>query len=117
MLLSEAKILKKTASMDDRLFTSCALFVSNMWDQIPADNVEAVKKTQIEKLTEKFGDLDQESQIVYLSCKKAQLAQEYGVITEDFDQLLSGISNLVVSYMQSSLQIYYRLARKKKQLK
>ena len=94
--------------MDLKLFTSCALFVCNMWDQIPAENVEAVKKEQIEKLTKKLEDLDEHSQIIYLSCQRAQLAQKYGVITEDFDQLLSGISNLVVSSMQSNLQIYSR---------
>ena len=93
--------------MDVRLFTTCALFVSNMWDQIPPKDVEDVKRKQIEKLTKKMGELDQ-SQIVYLSCQRAQLAQTYGVITEDFDQLLSGISNLVVSSMQISLQIYTR---------
>jgi len=79
-----------------------------MWDQIPAENVEEVKKTQIANLTKKLKDLDEQSQIIYLPCQRAQLAQKYGVITEDFDQLLNGISNLVVSSMQSSLQIYSR---------
>ncbi|KAL9963746.1 hypothetical protein ACROYT_G027280 [Oculina patagonica] len=107
-LLNHAAMLKEKASMDVKLFTSCALFVCNMWDQIPAENVEDVKRTQIQKLTKKFGDLDQEKQIIYLSCQRAQLAQTYGVITEDFDQLLSGINNLVISSMQISLQIYSR---------
>jgi len=79
-----------------------------MWHQIPAENVEEVKKTQIAKLTKKLKDLDEQSQIIYLSCQRAQFAQKYGVITEDFDQLLNGISNLAVSSMQSSLQIYSR---------
>lgn len=108
LLLNYATELKKEASMDLKLFTSCALFVCNMWDQIPAENVQEVKKKQIEKLTKKLKDLDEQSQIVYLSCRRAQLAQKYGVITDDFDQLLSGISNLVVSSMQSNLQIYSR---------
>ena len=108
MLLNYAKRLKKDANMDVRLFTSCTLFVCNMWDQIPAENADEVKRQQIEKLTKKLGELNQESQIVYLSCQRAQHAQEYGVITEDFDQLLSGISNLVLSSMQNNLQIYYR---------
>lgn len=108
LLLNYATELKKEANMDLKLFTSCALFVCNMWDQIPAENVQEVKKKQIEKLTKKLKDLDERSQIVYLSCQRAQLAQKYGVITDDFDQLLSGISNLVVSSMQSNLQIYSR---------
>lgn len=108
LLLNYATELKKEANMDLKLFTSCALFVCNMWDQVPAENVQEVKKKQIEKLTKKLKDLDERSQIVYLSCQRAQLAQKYGVITDDFDQLLSGISNLVVSSMQSNLQIYSR---------
>ncbi|XP_078380423.1 uncharacterized protein LOC144663376 [Oculina patagonica] len=108
VLLNYATKLKKEANMDVKLFASCALFVSNMWDQIPAENVEEVKRTQIEKLTKKLGDLDQQSQIIYLSCQRAQLAQTYGVITKDFDQLLTGINNLLISSMQTSLQIYSR---------
>ncbi|XP_078380451.1 uncharacterized protein LOC144663397 [Oculina patagonica] len=108
MLLNHATTLKEKANMDVKLFTSCALFVCNLWDQIPAENVEEVKRTQIQKLTKKLGDLDQQKQIIYLSCQRAQHAQTYGVITEDFDQLLSGINNLVISSMQTSLQIYSR---------
>jgi len=100
--------LKKEAKLDLKLFTSCALFVCNMWDKIPANNVEEVKKTQIAKLTKKLKGLDEQSQVIYLSCERAQLAQTYGIITEDFDQLLSGINNLVVSSMQSNLEIYSR---------
>ena len=98
--------------MDVKLFTSCALFVCNKWDDIPAKDVEDVKKKQIETLTKKWGDIDQQSQIIYFSCQRAQLAQNYGVITEDFDQLLSGINNLVISFMQTSLQIYSRQVEK-----
>lgn len=108
LLLNNATKLKKEANIDLKLFTSCALFVCNMWDQIPVKDVQEVKKNQIEKLTKKLPDLDEQSQIIYLSCQRAQLAQKYDIITDDFDQLLSGISNLVVSSMQSSLQIYSR---------
>lgn len=94
--------------MNENLFTKCALFVSNKWDEIPPNDAEQVKQKQLETLTERFGDLDPGKQIFYLSCNKAQSAQAYGVITEEFDKLLDGISNLVVSYMQSSLQIYSR---------
>ena len=108
LLLNYAAKLKKEANMNLKLFASCALFVCNMWDQIPLKDVQKVKKEQIKKLTKKLPDLDEQSQIIYLSCETAQLAQKYGLITDDFDQLLSGISNLVVSSMQSSLQMYSR---------
>jgi len=108
VLLNHAKELKKEANLNTKLFTSSALFVCNMWDKIPSNDVEDVKKTQVEKLTKKLKGLDEQSQIIYLSCKNAQLGQTYGVITEDFDQLLSGISNLVVSSMQNSLESYSR---------
>ena len=108
VLLNYATKMKKEANMDVKLFTSCALFVCNFWDQIPAENVDEVKKNQMEKLTKKLGDLDQQSQVIYLSCQRAQFAQTYGIITEDFDHLLSGINNLVVSSMQNSLKMYSR---------
>ena len=94
--------------MDLELFTGCTLFVSNKWDQIESEEREEVKKAQIEKLTKKLGNLDPKSQIVYLSCKTAQLAQTYGVITGEFNDLITGISNLVLSSMKNNLQKYCR---------
>ena len=94
--------------MDLKLFASCALFVCNKWDEIKSSEVVEVQSEQIEKLTKKLGSFDPKSQIVYLSCKRAQKAQEYGVITEDFDDLINGISNLIVSSMNANLQIYTR---------
>ena len=94
--------------MDLKLFASCALFVCNKWDEVKPKEAEEVKSEQIEKLTTKLGSFDPKSQIVYLSCKRAQKAQEYGVITADFDDLINGISNLIVSSINSNLQIYFR---------
>ena len=98
--------------MDLALFSRCALFVSNQWDLIDDKEREEVKKAQIETLTRRLSNLDPTSQIVYLSCKNAQLAQEYGVITEDFNDLITGISNLVVSSMQNNLLMYCRCVKK-----
>ena len=67
-----------------------------------------MKKEQIDKLSRRLGNLDPKSQFVYLSCKTAQLAQTYGVITGDFDDLIAGIRSLVVSSMQSNLLMYTR---------
>ena len=106
MLLSRVSRLKREAKMDLKLFASCALFVCNKWDEVEAREVEEVKSEQIEKLTKKLGSLDPKSQIVYLSCKRAQKAQKYSVITGDFDDLINGISNLIVSSINGHLQIY-----------
>ena len=94
--------------MDLALFTGCTLFVCNKWDLIKDEEREEVKKAQIERLTKRLPNLNPKSQIVYLSCTTAQLAQTYDVITGDFNQLITGISNLVVSSMQYNLLMYTR---------
>ncbi|PFX16121.1 MAP kinase kinase kinase wis4 [Stylophora pistillata] len=106
-LLQKVKAHKGNERMDDRLFTKSALFVSNFWDTIPPEEVDEVKNSQLEALTRKMGELD-ESQIIYMSCKRVQLAQSYGLITGEFHQLINGISSLLKSYMNDSLQIYYK---------
>ena len=107
-ILNCAQALKKNAKMDLTLFTGCMLFVCNKWDLIEGKEREEVKKAQIEKLTKRLGNLNPKSQIVYLSCETAQLAQTYGVITGEFNDLITGISNLVVSSMKNNLQKYCR---------
>ena len=108
MLLSSAASLKREAKMDLKLFVGFALFVCNKWDEIKPAEEEEVKLEQIKRLTKKLGRLDPHLQIVYLSCKGAQVAQEYGVIRSDFDNLIRGISSLLVSSMQNNLDIYTR---------
>ena len=108
MLLTYAQNLKENAEVDLALLTGCTLFVANKWDLIEKEEREEVKKAQIEKLSKKLRNLKPSDQIVHLSCKNAQLAQTYGVITGDFDDLSAGISNLVVSSMINNLQKYYR---------
>lgn len=84
------------------------LFVCNKWDLIDDKEREEVKKEQIKKLTKRLGHLNPNSQIVYLSYKTAHLAQTYGVITGDFNELITGINNLVVSSMQNNLLMFTR---------
>ena len=114
MLLNSAQSNLTTAAKSQlALFTGCTLFVCNKWDRIKSEEEEEVKKEQITKLSKKLVKLDPKSQIVYLSCTTAQKAQSYGYITEDFNQLITGISNLLVSSMQSNLQIYFRCVKRK----
>ena len=94
--------------MDLTLYTGCMLFVCNKWDLIDDKERQKVKKKQIEKLTKRLGKLNPKSQVVHLSCKTAQLAQTYGVITGDFNELITGINSLVASSMQNNLLMYTR---------
>lgn len=107
-LLTCAQNLRKSANLNLSLSAGCTLFVCNKWDLVEDKEREEVKKDTIEKLTRILGNLDPKSQIVYLSCKTAQLAQTYGVVTEDFSNLITGIGNLVVSSMKNNLQMYSR---------
>ena len=107
-LLTYAQNLKENAEVDLALLTGCTLFVANKWDLIERKEREEVEKAQIEKLSKKLRNLNPRSQIVHLSCKTAELAQTYGVITGDFDDLIAGISNLIISSMRNNLQKYCR---------
>ena len=108
MLLNTAKSTSKLTSDTEASFTGCALFVCNKWDRIKREEEEEVKKEQIAKLEKRLINLDPKSQIVYLSCTTAQKVQTYGYVTEDFSNLITGISNLLVSSMQNNLQMHYR---------
>ncbi|CAH3120313.1 unnamed protein product [Pocillopora meandrina] len=107
-LLTSAQNLRKSANLDLSLSAACTLFVCNKWDLVKNNEREEVKRDTVGKLTRILGNLDPKSQIVYLSCKSAQLAQTYGVVTEDFSNLITGISNLVVSSMKNNLQMNTR---------
>ena len=82
--------------------------IKNFVECILNEDVQKAIGMQIEKLSKKLPNLNPRSQIVHLSCKTAQFAQTYGLITGDFDDLIAGISNLVVSSMKNNLQKYCR---------
>ena len=102
-LLKYAQNLRKNANLDLSLSAGCMLFVCSKWDLVKNNEREEVKSEEVkrhtvEKLTRILGNLDPKSQIVYLSCKTAQLAQTYGVVTEDFSNLIIRlIIRLVIS--------------------
>ena len=106
-LLTSAQNLRKSANLDLSLSAACTLFVCNKWDLVENNEREEVKRDTVGKLTRILGNLDPKSQIVYLSCKSAQLAQTYGVVTEDFSNLITGITGRWTS--NNSKIISYRL--------
>ena len=90
------------------LFTGCALFVCNKWHLIQPNDQKEVKEAQVAKLSKKLPNLDPGKQMVYLSCKTAQTCQKFGYITPDFNNLIAGISHLIVSAMQNKLEMHFR---------
>ena len=105
---AQAKLTKN----DLALFTGCALFVCNKWDLIQPNEQEEVKEAQVKKLFKKLPNLDRRKQMVYLSCTTAQTCQKYGYITQDFNNLIAGISHLIVSAMQNKLEMHFRYLNK-----
>ena len=97
-----AQNLRKNANLDLSLSDACTLFVCNKWDLVENNECEEVKRDTVEKLTRILGNLDPKSQIVYLSCKTAQLAQTYGVVTEDRKSTRLNSSHVRTSRMPSS---------------
>ena len=67
-----------------------------------------VKEAQVAKLSKKLPNLDPGKQMVYLSCTTAQTCQKCGYISPDFNNLISGISHLIVSAMQNKLEMHFR---------
>ena len=46
--------------------------------------------------------------MIYLSCTTAKTCQKFGYITPDFNNLIAGISHLIVSAMQNKLETHVR---------
>ena len=77
-LLEEVR--KVTLNEKGEFSSKSALFVCNKWDQIPQKEIEEVKKYVIRKLEKCWRGLVPESQIIYMSAKKAIDAQKLGII-------------------------------------
>ena len=66
-------------------------------------------KNHIEtKLTECWPFLDPESQIIYMSAKEDIVAQNLGVVTKEFAELMNGIKSMVLKSIEARLQIQWR---------
>lgn len=72
-----------------------------------------MKEAQMKLLSKKVFNLDPNAQMVHLSCKIAQICQtRLGHVTEGFQDLTTGICNLLVSSMQNKLEMHYRYVNK-----
>ena len=105
-LLEEVR--KVTLNEKGEFSSKSALFVCNKWDQIPQKEIEEVKKYVIRKLEKCWPGLVPESQIIYMSAKKAIDAQKLGIITSDFLSLMNGIRSTVMKSIEARLESYWR---------
>ena len=105
-LLEEVR--KVTLNEKGEFSSKSALFVCNKWDQIPQKEIEEVKKYVIRKLEKCWLGLVPESQIIYMSAKKAIDAQKLRIITSDFLSLMNGIRSTVMKSIEARLESYWR---------
>ena len=105
-LLEEVR--KVTLNEKGEFSSKSALFVCNKWDQIPQKEIEEVKKYVIRKLEKCWPGLVPESQIIYMSAKKAIDAQKLGIVTNDFLSLMNGIRSTVMKSIEARLESYWR---------
>ena len=75
---------------------------------MPSKETEDVKNHIVTKLTECWPFLDPESQIIYMSAKEAIKAQNLGVVTKEFAELMNGIKSMVLKSIEARLQIQWR---------
>ena len=75
---------------------------------MPSEETDEVKNFIVSKLTQCWPNLDPESQIVYMSAKEACRAQELGVVTKEFGELMNGIKSMVLKSIEARLQIQWR---------
>ena len=88
--------------------SKCALFVCNKWDQVPENEAQAVKNHVVTKLKRCWPGLDPESQIIYMSTMKASKGQNIGFITEDFLSLMNGLRAMVLTSIDSRLEMHWK---------
>ena len=88
--------------------SQCALFVCNKWDQVPKKEVKEVQDHVIKKLKKCWPGLDPKSQIIFMSTTNASIAQNHGIITEEFFSLMSGMKAMVLKSIEARLKMHWR---------
>ena len=107
MMLNEVR--KETLEgQKDSVSSQCALFVCNKWDQVPEKEVKDVQNHVIMKLNKCWPGLDPDSQIIYMSTKNASVAQNRGIITQDFSSLMNGMRSMVLKSIEARLETHWR---------
>ena len=90
------------------LLSQCALFVCNKWDVVQEQEVESVKNDVVKKLKRAWSGIDPESQIIYMSTKRATTAQNLGVISKDFSSLMDGMRSVILQSIEAKLELHWK---------
>ena len=93
---------------EESVSSQCALFVCNKWDQVPEKEVAEVRNHVIEELKKRWPGIDPNSQITYMSVKEASIAQNYGIVTEQFFSLMRGIKSMVLKSLEARLEMHWK---------
>ncbi|XP_028400660.1 uncharacterized protein LOC114523825 [Dendronephthya gigantea] len=117
-------ILKKVKSSDGGFETlqhlaECWLFICNKWDQVKENERSETKKYVVAKLRECWEDSNLNYQMEYMSITDAIEVQEYGGVTEEFNDLLKKIKTMVLrainirlyNHWQSLYELLYQIYR------
>ena len=95
-------------TLEESVSSQCALFVCNKWDRVPEKETKEVQDHVIKKLKKCWPGLDPKSQIIYMSTKNASVAQNLGIITEEFFSLMSGMRSVVLKSIEARLEMHRR---------
>ena len=92
----------------ESISSQCALFVCNKWDQVPEKEVKEVQNHVIKKLKKCWPGFDPQSQIIYMSTHNASVAQNHGIITQDFSSLMNGMRSMVLKSIEARLEMHWK---------
>ena len=91
----------------ESVLSQCALFVCNKWDQVKEKEKQQVQYNVTEKLKKRWPGLDTESQVIYMSTQEACIAQNYGIISEEFSSLMSGMRSMILKSIEARLEMHW----------
>ena len=90
-----------------------ALFVCNKWDEVERANQtkrgdQKLQKHIIEKLRKKIPELDEKSQVIKMSVKRAgEVQKRFNVMNDDLNGLINGLQHLLPLCIERKTGYFY----------
>ena len=97
-----------TSVIEEDPLSKCALFVCNKWEQVPEQEVQLVKDDTVQKLRTVWPGMDPESKITYMSTTNATIAQNFGIITEEFSSVMDGMKSVILVSSEAKLELHWK---------